>query len=109
LPATSAIRASFEAPVRVDYKFSSQIGIGSVLRIALDTAAIFYRLYVLGSYRDDVRGIGPCDRSGRQRSSRRVGARSQHPCPEKEAPPDPLPQLAGHRNPDAGGAEVFHP
>jgi glycosyltransferase involved in cell wall biosynthesis len=40
----------FEAPVRVDYKFTSQVRPGSVLRVALDTAAIFYRHYILGSY-----------------------------------------------------------
>jgi glycosyltransferase involved in cell wall biosynthesis len=41
----------FEAPVRIDYKFSSQVSPSSVFRIGLDTAAIFYRHYVLGSYR----------------------------------------------------------
>jgi glycosyltransferase involved in cell wall biosynthesis len=41
----------FEAPVRVDYKFSSQVRPSSVVHVALDTAAIFYRHYVLGSYR----------------------------------------------------------
>jgi glycosyltransferase involved in cell wall biosynthesis/O-antigen/teichoic acid export membrane protein len=43
----------FEAPVRVDYKFSSQVRPSSVVRVALDTAAIFYRHYVLGSYRPE--------------------------------------------------------
>jgi len=41
----------FEAPIRVDYKFSSQVRPSSVVRVALDTAAIFYRHYVLDSYR----------------------------------------------------------
>jgi glycosyltransferase involved in cell wall biosynthesis/O-antigen/teichoic acid export membrane protein len=40
----------FEAPVRVDYRFSSKIKPGSVVQVARDTAAIFYRHYVLGSY-----------------------------------------------------------
>jgi glycosyltransferase involved in cell wall biosynthesis/O-antigen/teichoic acid export membrane protein len=40
----------FEAPVRIDYKFASHVSLRSVIRIALDTAAIFYRHYVLGSY-----------------------------------------------------------
>jgi glycosyltransferase involved in cell wall biosynthesis/O-antigen/teichoic acid export membrane protein len=41
----------FEAPVRIDYKFASHISPQSVFRIVLDTGAIFYRHYVLGSYR----------------------------------------------------------
>jgi glycosyltransferase involved in cell wall biosynthesis/O-antigen/teichoic acid export membrane protein len=41
----------FEAPVRIDYKFASHVSPRSVLRITLDTAAIFYRHYVLASYR----------------------------------------------------------
>jgi glycosyltransferase involved in cell wall biosynthesis/O-antigen/teichoic acid export membrane protein len=41
----------FEAPVRIEYKFGSQVGVRSVARIILDTAAIFYRHNILGSYR----------------------------------------------------------
>jgi glycosyltransferase involved in cell wall biosynthesis/O-antigen/teichoic acid export membrane protein len=41
----------FEAPVRIDYKFASHVSPRSVFRIMLDTGAIFYRHYVLGSYR----------------------------------------------------------
>lgn len=95
----------FEAPVRVDYKFSSQIGVGSVLRIALDTAAIFYRLYVLGSYRDDVHASPPAIAPAR--------STTRAPAP---APPSRARRNEHFRilflnwrdmgNPAAGGAEV---
>jgi hypothetical protein len=41
----------FEAPVRIDYRFSSHVDLQAALRILLDTAAIFYRRYVLNTYR----------------------------------------------------------
>jgi hypothetical protein len=44
----------FEAPVRIDYRFSSQVNPKAVLRIVSDTAAIFYRRYILNSYRHTV-------------------------------------------------------
>jgi len=40
----------FEAPVTIDYRFSSNVGVKSLVQILLDTGAIFYRLYVLGTY-----------------------------------------------------------
>jgi O-antigen/teichoic acid export membrane protein len=40
----------FEAPVRIDYGFSSTISSRAVVRILLDTAAIFYRRYILRFY-----------------------------------------------------------
>jgi glycosyltransferase involved in cell wall biosynthesis/O-antigen/teichoic acid export membrane protein len=53
-------RRVFEAPVRIDYKFASHVRPRSVLRIILDTAAIFYRHHVLGSYRIAARSVaGP--------------------------------------------------
>jgi len=101
----------FEAPVRVDYKFSSQINPGSVLRIALDTAAIFYRLYVLGSYRDDT---GRSALAATPVASARTVdvAHASSPALTSRA------QKNGHLrilflnwrdigNPEAGGAEVF--
>jgi hypothetical protein len=48
----------FEAPVRIDYRFDSHIGIRQVLQIVIDTLAIFYRRYILGTYRLDARQIG---------------------------------------------------
>jgi glycosyltransferase involved in cell wall biosynthesis/O-antigen/teichoic acid export membrane protein len=44
-------RRVFEAPVRIDYRFSSNVGLRAVGRILLDTVAVFYRRFVLGSYR----------------------------------------------------------
>ncbi|MEA2505592.1 MAG: hypothetical protein QOH48_210 [Actinomycetota bacterium] len=40
----------FEAPIRLDHKFSSTISLGATFRILLDTGAIFYRNYILRSY-----------------------------------------------------------
>jgi hypothetical protein len=41
----------FEAPVRIQYRFSSQVNPNAAFRIILDTLAIFYRRYILDSYR----------------------------------------------------------
>jgi hypothetical protein len=41
----------FEAPVRIEYQFSSQVDTNAVFRIILDSMAIFYRRYILNSYR----------------------------------------------------------
>jgi hypothetical protein len=41
----------FEAPVRIEYQFSSQVDRNAVFRIILDSMAIFYRRYILNSYR----------------------------------------------------------
>jgi O-antigen/teichoic acid export membrane protein/glycosyltransferase involved in cell wall biosynthesis len=40
----------FEAPVKLNYRFSSTISPRAVFRILLDTAAIFYRCYILRFY-----------------------------------------------------------
>ena len=41
----------FEAPVRIQYRFASQVDLRSVFGIGLDTLAIFYRHYILNTYR----------------------------------------------------------
>lgn len=41
----------FEAPVRITYQFSSQVVPATALRILIDTLAIFYRRYILNTYR----------------------------------------------------------
>jgi hypothetical protein len=41
----------FEAPVRIQHSFSSTVDSSAVVGILLDTAAIFYRRYVLDTYR----------------------------------------------------------
>jgi hypothetical protein len=43
-------RKVFEAPVRIDYRFSSQVVPTTAVRILVDTAAIFYRRYILNTY-----------------------------------------------------------
>jgi O-antigen/teichoic acid export membrane protein len=48
---TLGYRRVFEAPVRIDYRFASHVRPLSVIRIGLDTLAIFYRHYLLDSYR----------------------------------------------------------
>jgi GT2 family glycosyltransferase len=40
----------FEAPIRLNYRFESTVSIRAAVRILLDTAAIYYRRYVLGFY-----------------------------------------------------------
>ena len=41
----------FEAPVQIDYKFASHVNPSAAVRIGLDTLAIFYRHYILNTYR----------------------------------------------------------
>jgi glycosyltransferase involved in cell wall biosynthesis len=48
----------FEAPVRINYRFSSQVDVGAAARILLDTLAIFYRRYVLETYRQKPGELG---------------------------------------------------
>jgi hypothetical protein len=43
-------RKVFEAPVRINYRFSSQVVPTTAARILVDTAAIFYRRYILNTY-----------------------------------------------------------
>jgi glycosyltransferase involved in cell wall biosynthesis/O-antigen/teichoic acid export membrane protein len=88
----------FEAPVRIDYRFASQVRAHAVIRVLLDTLAIFYRHYILDTYRQ-----------AGEAGERRVVAGGR---------PASLRQADDHlrflfinwrdiRNPEAGGAEVF--
>lgn len=43
-------RRVIEAPVTLDYKFSSTTNLKAVLRVLIDTLAIFYRLYIRRTY-----------------------------------------------------------
>jgi glycosyltransferase involved in cell wall biosynthesis/O-antigen/teichoic acid export membrane protein len=43
----------FEAPVRIDYRFDSRVDPRAAFRILLDTIAVFYRRYVLDTYRSE--------------------------------------------------------
>jgi O-antigen/teichoic acid export membrane protein len=53
----------FEAPVNLEHKFESTVDAGAVARILLDTAAIFYRRYVLQYYSSSPFGVEPQTRS----------------------------------------------
>lgn len=55
-------RRFFEAPVRLNQRFSSTIDVGAVWRMLVDTLAIFYRLRVLRYY--DRPATGRRERSG---------------------------------------------
>lgn len=97
----------FEAPVRIQYRFTSQVDLRSVLGIGLDTLAIFYRHHVLNTYRRagehlpvDVPPAAPFFAS-------RAGAAR----PPARRPGDHARILFVNwrdlENPEAGGAEVF--
>lgn len=45
----------FEAPIRLEYRFSSRVDPRATLWVLVDTLAIFYRRYVLGTYGSPVR------------------------------------------------------
>jgi glycosyltransferase involved in cell wall biosynthesis/O-antigen/teichoic acid export membrane protein len=79
-------RRVFEAPVRLDYQFSSRVDVRAVTRVLLDTLAIFYRVYVLRTYGDVV-----APRSRQQARGRRIA----------------FVNWRDVRHPDAGGAEVW--
>ena len=96
----------FEAPVHIDYRYSSHVDLGEAFRILLDTLAIFYRRYVLDTYRRDPRAT--------------EGVTPQQPTAAlaEQLGPLSLKRSNGHlrvlflnwrdiANPDAGGAEVY--
>ena len=97
----------FEAPVRIHYRFASQVGLRSVLGIGLDTLAIFYRHYILNTYRragerlaEQMPPAAPFfaaepDTEGRRGRARRDQARIL------------VVNWRDLENPEAGGAEVF--
>jgi glycosyltransferase involved in cell wall biosynthesis len=96
----------FEAPVRIHYRFASQVDLRSVLGIGLDTLAIFYRHYILNTYR---------------RAGERLAEQMPPAAPFFATEPDPEVRRRARRdharilvvnwrdleNPEAGGAEVF--
>lgn len=45
----------FEAPIRLEYRFESRVDLRATLWVLVDTLAIFYRRYVLGTYGSPVR------------------------------------------------------
>jgi glycosyltransferase involved in cell wall biosynthesis len=96
----------FEAPVRIQYRFASQVDLRSVIRIGLDTLAIFYRHYVLNTYRragerlpEQMAPAAPFFTAER-RDARRGTARRDHARIL-------IVNWRDLENPEAGGAEVF--
>lgn len=97
-------RRVFEAPVRIDFRFSSHVDLRAVARILLDTGAIFYRRFVLGSYRV------PWGTSRTSAQRRRSFLAPFVPVTDPAARNGHLRILILNwrdiRNPEAGGAEV---
>ena len=96
----------FEAPVRIQYRFASQVDLRSVVRIGLDTLAIFYRHYVLNTYRragerlpEQMAPAAPFVTAER-RDARRGTTRRDHARIL-------IVNWRDLENPEAGGAEVF--
>jgi glycosyltransferase involved in cell wall biosynthesis/O-antigen/teichoic acid export membrane protein len=80
-----------EAPIRLDYKFSSKVEPRAVFRILVDTLAIFYRRYILDTYRvGRVDARLPSERRAREGKLRVLFVNWRDIC-----------------NPDAGGAEIW--
>ncbi len=94
----------FEAPVRIDYRFASQMGLLTPIRMLAQTLRIFYRRSVLDAY-----GAPPSEPPV---DAITVEPPAGSPIRIVEAPADgPLRILILNwrdiANPDAGGAEVF--
>jgi glycosyltransferase involved in cell wall biosynthesis len=101
----------FEAPVRIEYQFGSQVNIRAALHIFVDTMAIFYRRYVLNTYRPDggsfARELTPSPQDALSRHAVAVPG-SAHASGGRNGRHRILfINWRDIRNPDAGGAEVF--
>ena len=81
-----------EAPVKIEYRFTSQVNARATLGIGLDTAAIFYRHYILNTYRS--------------RDARIANASVGRPLPKQRARVL-LINWRDVKHPEAGGAESF--
>jgi glycosyltransferase involved in cell wall biosynthesis len=88
----------FEAPVRIEYQFASQVTPHAVLRVLLDTLAIFHRHYILDAYRQ----AAPLPDRPRPARDARTALR-----PVDGALRFLFINWRDIRNPEAGGAEVF--
>jgi glycosyltransferase involved in cell wall biosynthesis/GT2 family glycosyltransferase len=96
-----------EAPVHINYRFSSQVSFGASAGILLDTLAIFYRHYILNAYRRSSQRTQPGTAldaalvaSARQTAKGPLPARPEH---ERVL----LVNWRDTEHPDAGGAETF--
>jgi glycosyltransferase involved in cell wall biosynthesis/O-antigen/teichoic acid export membrane protein len=91
----------FEAPVRIDYRFASQMGVRTPARMLAQTMRIFYRRVVLNAYAA-APDLVPDNDAGAAEPALRI----------VEAPPGERLRILilnwrDITNPDAGGAEVF--
>jgi glycosyltransferase involved in cell wall biosynthesis len=85
-------RRVFEAPVKIEYRFSSQVNAGATVGIGLDTLAIFYRHYILNTYRRDDRA---------------PARRPEMADPSRARARVLFVNWRDVENPEAGGAEAF--
>lgn len=83
----------FEAPVKIEYRFASKVDLRETIGIGLDTLAIFYRHYILNTYRQ------------------RDGATTTDASANGGVPAERAKVLVVNwrdvKNPEAGGAEIF--
>ena len=96
-----------EAPVRIHYRFRSQVDLRSVLGIGLDTLAIFYRHYVLNTYRRAAESLPtevPPATPFHVADGRVRGSRLQQTADRARIL---FVNWRDLENPEAGGAEVF--
>jgi glycosyltransferase involved in cell wall biosynthesis/O-antigen/teichoic acid export membrane protein len=93
-----------EAPVRIHYRFASHVDLKAAYRVLLDTLAIFYRHYILDTYRSakapgsaapSLDGALQARIAGKRRAQRRRRLRIL------------FVNWRDSENPEAGGAEVF--
>ncbi len=89
-------RRVFEAPVRIDYRFASQMSVRTPLRMLAQTIRIFYRRYVLNGYVRSPQGTAELESP----------IRSMAPVVDGGLRILIL-NWRDITNPDAGGAEVF--
>jgi glycosyltransferase involved in cell wall biosynthesis/O-antigen/teichoic acid export membrane protein len=83
-------RRVFEAPVQIQYRFASQVDLNSSAGILRDTLAIFYRHYILDSYRRAAGDVAPVLAPAHGDHARVL-----------------MINWRDVENPDAGGAETF--
>ncbi len=101
----------FEAPIAIDYRFSSQIDTRQAMGILADSIGIFYRRYVLNTYGPKARRVHAVaeDRSLSVSEDGTTVALSSGEASEGAV--SPLRVLIVNwrdiRNPEAGGAEVY--
>jgi glycosyltransferase involved in cell wall biosynthesis/O-antigen/teichoic acid export membrane protein len=97
----------FEAPVRIHYRFASQVDLRSVLGIGLDTLAIFYRHYVLNTYRRAGERLAEQMPPAAPFFATEPGAEGRRGPARRDHARILVVNWRDLENPEAGGAEVF--